>query len=569
MKKAFFSNRVYKNSIDEKYVEAISHTLLLFNRSKHFSFQSQILEMRSGKSKREKSLHLTVKHRFGMNDYYANSVVQEANSLISSQEELRKLYRSNKEEQIKSVKKKIKRTKNRLTTLTNIKTSFINGKPKFNKKSREQQKGNFFVVQYKKKTDLFYHAYQFEHEYLDVQINYLRSRLGLLEFRIDRLHKQLSALKNNIKSVVFGSKKLFKSQHTIPRYQDNHPLWKQDWKQSRYNQMTMSGRKDAKAGNFVFSYVLDTKSLHFTAINGVAVEIPNLEFPYGQEKVQNAIETQWAMPAALKKKHGNAIAWAVEDHGEYYIFKCIIDIRENTSKNYSKSDGLIGVDLNVDHIAWSNINTQGQLIKSGVMAFDLEHKSSGQINKIIEAEAIRLVDLAEKWNKPMAIEKLNTTKAKVSNSYGNKKANRKMSMFAYKKFSLAIKNRADKMGVAVFEVSPAFTSQIGKIKYMKRLGISIHQAASFVIARRAMGFKEKLPPVLHSLLPEKIIGLHHWAQWKWISSRLSDVYPHSFYQIELSIPSKHYSLSNLFRPGALPDLVEKGLSKIESRKPIV
>ncbi|MBZ5752201.1 hypothetical protein [Metabacillus rhizolycopersici] len=103
---------------------------------------------------------------------------------------------------------------------------------------------------------------------------------------------------------------------------------------------------------------------------------------------------------------------------------------------------------------------------------------------------------------------------------------------------------------------------------MKRFGISIHQAASYVIARRAMGFKEKLPPVLHSLLPEKIVGLHHWVQWKWVSRCLSDVHTHCLYQIELSIPSKHYSMSDLFPPGVLPDLVETGLSKKESRKTI-
>jgi hypothetical protein len=33
------------------------------------------------------------------------------------------------------------------------------------------------------------------------------------------------------------------------------------------------------------------------------------------------------------------------------------------------------------------------------------------------------------------------------------------------------------------------------MKYMKRLGVSIHMAAAYVIARRAMGFKEVLPPM--------------------------------------------------------------------------
>ena len=68
---------------------------------------------------------------------------------------------------------------------------------------------------------------------------------------------------------------------------------------------------------------------------------------------------------------------------------------------------------------------------------------------------------------------------------------------------------------------------------MKRFGISIHEAASFVIARRAMGFKEKLPPVLGALLPEKIIGSHHWVQWGYVSKILKDIHSHSFYLSEL------------------------------------
>lgn len=112
--------------------------------------------------------------------------------------------------------------------------------------------------------------------------------------------------------MVFGTKKLFKGQHTIPQYQTNHPLWKSDWEYSRYSQMTISGRKDAKAGNFVFNYILETKSLHFITINGATIKIPKLEFPYGQEKIEQAIKTQWNMSSKLKKEHGTAIAWPLK-----------------------------------------------------------------------------------------------------------------------------------------------------------------------------------------------------------------------------------------------------------------
>ncbi|MBW8351955.1 hypothetical protein K0H71_21370, partial [Bacillus sp. IITD106] len=135
MKKTYFSNRVYKQTLSNVEVESISHALLLFNRSKHFAFQTQILEKRSGTSRRSESLHQTVKNRFGLNDYYANSAVQEANAHIKSLNELNKMYIANKEEQMQSVKRKIKTTKRQWTTLRKIKKSFVKGKPNFNKTS--------------------------------------------------------------------------------------------------------------------------------------------------------------------------------------------------------------------------------------------------------------------------------------------------------------------------------------------------------------------------------------------------------------------------------------------------
>ncbi|MFC6600670.1 IS200/IS605 family accessory protein TnpB-related protein [Ectobacillus funiculus] len=84
---------------------------------------------------------------------------------------------------------------------------------------------------------------------------------------------------------------------------------------------------------------------------------------------------------------------------------------------------------------------------------------------MLEAEAIRLVDIAVQKNKPIVLEALDTTLSKSAGRYRNRKQNRRVSMFAYKKMQNSIHSRAAKMGVAVFEVNPAFTSQIGKMKY--------------------------------------------------------------------------------------------------------
>lgn len=319
--------------------------------------------------------------------------------------------------------------------------------------------------------------------------------------------------------------------------------------------MTISGRKDAGSGNFVFLYDPDNNKLSFKTPAGVVVSIEELHFPYRNDLVKSCIFTQ--QKCKNKKKYGKPLGWSVEDHGDYYIFKCIIEEVPNPYKNYSKLDGVIGIDSNVNHFAISNVNSKGQLLSSWSLPFDLAGKTSNQATKIIEAEAIELVDIAVRLNKPIAVEKLDTTPSKASRPYGNKRANHLMSMFAYKKMISSIKARAERMGVAVFDVNPAYTSQIGKMKYMKRCGISIHEAASYVIARRALGFKEKLPPVLNTLLPEKIIGVHHWRQWGYVSKLLKGVRTCAYYQSELFDVDKFRLSNELFFPKALTDWEKK------------
>lgn len=290
-----------------------------------------------------------MKERFNLDDYYANSAVQEASAIQKSNTELNKLYISNKETQISSIKKKLKKERTRLTKLEKIKNSFVKGKPQFPKNSNLNKMGNFFVVQFKKKTDIYYHAYQFEHGFLDREIQRIKTRIGFLTFKLNKFEQQLKQLKTGVSNVVFGSKKLFKSQFTKDEFKDNHKLWLKEWECSRYNQMTISGRKDSANGNFVFQYDIQSHLLSFKTPSGVIVKINDVCFPFGQVEVNSAILKQ--TNCKNKKENGKPIAWSVEDHGNYYIIKCMVNEDKKETVNYSKSDGIIGVDCNVDHFA--------------------------------------------------------------------------------------------------------------------------------------------------------------------------------------------------------------------------
>ena len=57
---------------------------------------------------------------------------------------------------------------------------------------------------------------------------------------------------------------------------------------------------------------------------------------------------------------------------------------------------------------------------------------------------------------------------------------------AYSKFSNIIDSISFRNKVTLIKVNPAYTSKIGKEKYTNSMKLNIHNAASYVIARRGM-----------------------------------------------------------------------------------
>jgi IS605 OrfB family transposase len=547
MKKAYFSRRLYKSEMDILSVTETSYALELFNCAKRFAFQTLVREKRWGRKLHQESLHIAVKKKYGLNDYFANSAVREANALFSSLMELNKMHIQQTEEKIKDVKKKLKTERTKLTKLGKIKESCIKGNLRFPKNTNfVLHKNGIISLALKNRSLIWMNSYLFEHRYLDVKMKRTKAKIGRLKHRLYRLEQKKMKLKEHIPSAVFGGKKLFKQQFTKEELIKDHEAWRKRFLAARNKEIIISGRKDAGSGNFVFHYNPETNELHMTSVTGKAVTFSGVVFPYGQEIVNKAVTDQ--IQCKNKKEYGKPISWSVEDHGEYYIIKCLVDIESNPYIHFSTSDGVIGVDCNYNHIAWTDVSKDGNFLESGKLKFSIEGKTSGQITKIIEAEAIALVDIAVRKKKPIVLEKLDTTLSKVGNKYGNKKANRMKSMFAYRKMIQAIKSRADKMGVGVIEVNPAFTSVSGKLKYMRKFGISIHQAAAFTIGRRGLGYKEKTPKVLKKYVPKD--ASHHWKHWSILGKKFL-VCTHTLYHL-FNVNQPHQGIDGLH-----PSLLEE------------
>ncbi|PEF72490.1 transposase, partial [Bacillus pseudomycoides] len=363
MKQAYFSKRIYKIDLPHEMVDALAETIETCNQAKRFAFQMIVREKRWNRKMHTDSLHLVLKRKYQLNDYYANSAAQEAKALFTGLMESQKRYEKQTQEKIKKLKKKLKQERTKLTNLRKIKQSCVKGKLTFPKNTHFAKHNTLISLSRKKDTLIWLNEYLFEHQYLDVQMKRIQAKIGLLTHRQYRLNQKLTSYKTHIPSAVFGSKKLFRSQFTTREFVRNHDKWKIFFSRARNKQLILSGRKDAKHGNFVFQYVPETKGLWMTTSSGKTLMFPAVTFPYGQEVIEKVITTQ--LQCKNKKKHGKPITWSVENHGEYYIVKCLLYVPKNPHTNYSTSDGVIGVDCNLEHFAWANVTKDGNYKGSG------------------------------------------------------------------------------------------------------------------------------------------------------------------------------------------------------------
>ena len=56
------------------------------------------------------------------------------------------------------------------------------------------------------------------------------------------------------------------------------------------------------------------------------------------------------------------------------VFKNIVGVDSNPPINFSTSEGVIGIDCNVDHFAWADISKDGNYLDSGTFSFSVRKK---------------------------------------------------------------------------------------------------------------------------------------------------------------------------------------------------
>ncbi|GJD22169.1 conserved hypothetical protein [Rivularia sp. IAM M-261] len=289
------------------------------------------------------------------------------------------------------------------------------------------------------------------------------------------------------------------------------------------------GSKDETNGNQVCQLILGLEkySLDILKIRvpyaleanyGQYVEIPINLNGYGDKEIRQA----WACGQAItyriiQRKYG---VW--EAHITVDVYKSI------TSESVML--GCIGVDLNIDSVAWCKVNADGNPKRFGDIKFNLHSLSTNQTEAVIASVITELTTLSLAFKCPIVIEELDfdAKKAQLNNGAQHKRYNRMISGFAYRRFYELLSSRCFKLGIKLITVNPAYSSLIGMTKFMSLYGMNSGTAAGLVLARRAMNYSEAIPArtAYEGREPKK----HVWSHWNSVSKRVKGSARHSFFQ---------------------------------------
>ena len=101
-----------------------------------------------------------------------------------------------------------------------------------------------------------------------------------------------------------------------------------------------------------------------------------------------------------------------KSNGSYKVFISLDKSKQQPKLISSKLIGSIGIDINADHLAVSEVDRFGNLNKSFNLPLNLQDKTSNQSLDNIACAVKEITDYAVSKNKPIVIEKLDFTNKK-------------------------------------------------------------------------------------------------------------------------------------------------------------
>jgi IS605 OrfB family transposase len=357
-------------------------------------------------------------------------------------------------------------------------------------------------------------------------LEYTNNRLTKITQKIDNLQFEID---NNIfDGIVFGGKKLFSSQFKQGANFNYFNYFKEKWN-SRGDEFECGGSAGENYGNkqFQLTFLKTIKNKHFFDLQinvpyrlrkkyGETYLLKNIYFPRGQKAIKKNVDnhSQYLIDLRnynnLKKQlvkikkeitlkkpipsdyycHSVSFLLKKYSNGQFCLHASIPRKVENIVTH--DRNGVIGIDINYENIAMSEINQVGKLLDSKVYRSNFgETNKSGHREQMINKHIKDIIIYAKEKNKHIVIENLDFMKSKAKQLKNiDKKFNKILHTLAYAKIKERIRINCYLQGVVFIVKSAAYSSMIGKTLYAKQYGTITHQAAAYVMARRYYDLEE-------------------------------------------------------------------------------
>ena len=377
------------------------------------------------------------------------------------------------------------------------------------------------------------------------QVHGKRRRLANLKFRLSGLEADIAAGRVRL---CFGSKKLWRKQYDLKANgYASREAWLEDWRDVRSNEFFVLGSRDETAGcQLCVATVNDdgTLTLRLRMPDGLAeshgkyLVVPNVRFASGHDVVLAALgsNTEYAV---YRRKHGEkaarattlgqAISYRFKHDAKGWRVFATTELPE-VEITTDRRRGAVGVDLNVDHLAVAETDASGNYVKAWRVPLVTYGKSNHQAEALIGDAVSGVVGYARGVGKPLVIERLDFRQKKAVLEGESRKYARMLSSFSYGKVKAYFLSRGYREGVEIVAVNPAYSSVVGRVKFMERYGLTVHQAAALVLARRYLGCSERIPrrwvcPIGNGVqvaftVPVRKRVKHVWTYWGAITGQL-------------------------------------------------
>lgn len=286
-----------------------------------------------------------------------------------------------------------------------------------------------------------------------------------------KLNKVNQLIANGLKlDLTFGTRHLLKTN-------------KVKFLAKRDNQVVYIGDKDKTCGNQQFQVSFNSKYNRFD----YKLRLENQwvsgsdKYIFGSFVLKNKEAKADVLKTLFKKKSNPLTYRIIKRDGSLYLQ---IMYRRETTDMTRYNQGVLGVDFNKGFISVSEIDFSGKM--QSLTRYEYLHtgKTTKTKNSMLGLVS-QLVSQAVSLGKDIVIEDLVSLDSnKKQEKTTSTDYNRMINTLKFGLFKRCLLSKATKEGVSVQVVNPYNTSKIARASYTDRMKLNVHDAASYVIARR-------------------------------------------------------------------------------------